>query len=371
VPLREIVGQLRNICAKEGVQIDDTSLALLAKKAEGSMRDSQSLLDQVIAYCGQQVRSDEVARLFGIIDQEIFFACTDAIAGRDVGKGLALSAQIYTGGYHLGEFLEKLSEHLSNILTARVTNSAAHLFGLEGYVERYKQAAAQFSEIELMRCVQMITDTQLKLHRVANPRVLLEMLLLQMIQVGTNAEGAGAEAESRVELKKKPEPIAGSIETLDPATAIPANAGAGVSIIPQIAPKIEAHEVLQERGEQKTSGAERAPRPARSLFDLAASTQKVPVVQAKEASLPRLTNVSDSHAALEKFGNAGRKSSNKSRRKEFRSARFWNWACRCASPTARSKFASIKAAAFKSIPSTIKKPLYRKSSLRRPAIVSV
>ncbi|MGH7602219.1 MAG: DNA polymerase III subunit gamma/tau, partial [bacterium] len=119
VPLPEIVGQLRNICQKESVQIDETSLALIAKKAEGSMRDSQSLLDQVIAYCGQQVKAEDIAQLFGIIEQEIFFACTDAMARQDVAKGLALSEQIYTTGYHLGEFLERLSEHLSNILMTR------------------------------------------------------------------------------------------------------------------------------------------------------------------------------------------------------------------------------------------------------------
>ncbi len=283
VPLPEIVEQLRNICAKEGVQIDDTALLLVAKKAEGSMRDSQSLLDQVIAYCGQQVKGEEVAQLFGIIDQEIFFACTDAMAQRDAGKGLGLSEKIYTTGYHLGEFLERLAEHFSNILTARVTNSTAHLFGLDGYVERYKQAAAQFSELEVMRSIQLITDMQLKLNRVNNPRVMLEMLLLKMIQPPASSQIAATAADE--DLKKKSQPaLSDTAPVADP----------GVSVIPQIAPMVEP--------------AAAASRPSRSsLFDMISSAQKVPVLQAKEATLPRNTNVTDEKAALEKIQQSWRR----------------------------------------------------------------
>lgn len=282
VPLPEIIEQLRNICGKEGVQIDDQALLLVAKKAEGSMRDSQSLLDQVIAYCGQQVTGEEVAQLFGIIDQEIFFSCTDAMRQRDASRGLTLSEKIYTTGYHLGEFLDRLAEHFSNILTTRVTNSATHLFGLDGYVERYKQAAAHFSELEVMRCIQLITDMQLKLNRVNNPRVMLEMLLLKMIQPPASADAAASDEA----LKKKSQPVLNS-----PTTPMPA-ADPGVSVIPQMAPV-----------------AEPAPaRPARSsLFDMISSAQKVPVLQAKEATLPRNTNVTDEKAALEKIQQSWRR----------------------------------------------------------------
>jgi len=291
MPLPEIVEQLRNICGKEGVQIDDTAVLIIAKKAEGSMRDSQSLLDQVIAYCGQHVKGEEVAQLFGIIDQEIFFACTDAMAQRDVGKGLGLSEKIYTTGYHLGEFLDRLAEHFSSILTTRVTNSTAHLFGLDGYLERYRQAAAQFSEIEVLRFIQMITDMQLKLNRVNNPRVMLEMLLLKMIQlpaamnseVAPTVAGHATKIESSSEtIKKKPQPALDNTDTA---------AGPSVRVIPQIAPGMPV----------PPNNPEPVRAPRSSLFDMIAAAQKVPVLQAKEAALPRNTNVTDEKATLEKI----------------------------------------------------------------------
>ncbi|MCG3119819.1 MAG: Holliday junction ATP-dependent DNA helicase RuvB [bacterium] len=293
VPLPEIVAQLRNICGKEGVQIDDPALLIIAKKAEGSMRDSQSLLDQVIAYCGQQVKGEEVAQLFGIIDQEIFFACTDAMAQREASKGLELSERIYTTGYHLGEFLERLAEHFSDILTTRVTNSTAHLFGLDGYVERYQQAAARFSELEVMRCIQMITEMQLKLNRVNNPRVMLEMLLLKMIQPAASAhtEAPPAPAHSEDALKKKFQPELNRGEAAPVDVAEP-----GVAVIPQVVPATAA-------APQHLAPA----RPRASLFDMISSAQKVPVLQTKEAALPTNTNVADHGAALEKIQQSWRR----------------------------------------------------------------
>ncbi|MGH7602252.1 MAG: hypothetical protein ACREOI_38290, partial [bacterium] len=230
-----------------------------------------------------------------------------AMARQDVAKGLALSEQIYTTGYHLGEFLERLSEHLSNILMTRVTNSTAHLFGLDGYLERYKQAATQFSEIDVLRCVQMITDMQLKLNRISNPRVLLEMLLLKMIQLSpvsamsdsTAKPESGSRAENRDDgLKKKPQPFLNDIE---PPAVSAHPAAAGVTVIPQI---VQAPKSEERRAESEKRSTLDAPRTARgSLFDLGAlpSIQKVPVLQAKEAALPKLTNVADAQAALEKI----------------------------------------------------------------------
>jgi len=299
VPLKEIVEQLRNIGAKEGVQIDDTSLLLVAKKAEGSMRDSQSLLDQVIAYCGQHIKGEEVAGLFGLIDQEIFFACTEAMAQREASKGLALSEKIYNAGYHLGEFLDRLSEHFSNILTTRVTNSTAHLFGLDGYVERYKQAAAQFSETDVLRCIQMITDMQFKLSRVNNPRVMLEMLLLKMIQAAAGASSdlaampvasAQTELSPRADEALKKKPLPGNSEL---------NSEPGLIVIPQIAPGLNNEERKTKSEASASHPALDAPRA--SLFDMISSAQKVPILQAREAPLPRNTNVDDAREALERI----------------------------------------------------------------------
>ena len=90
IPLQEIIEQLRKVCTAEKIEIDDKSLSLIAKKAEGSMRDSQSLLDQVVSFCGENVKFDEVSELLGVIDQELFFQWTGAVANKDTTAGLQL-----------------------------------------------------------------------------------------------------------------------------------------------------------------------------------------------------------------------------------------------------------------------------------------
>lgn len=188
VPITEMVEQLRHICKHENISAEDQTLFLIAKKADGSMRDSQSLLDQVISFCGQKIVHSDVAMLLGIVDQELFFDCTDAIIAHDAVKGLALVEKIYNAGYDVGEFLEQLAEHFNNVLTTRVTGDTTLLIGLEAYAARYKQISQSFSEIDALRHIKIITETLERLRRSANARLLLETALLKMIRLAPAVE---------------------------------------------------------------------------------------------------------------------------------------------------------------------------------------
>ncbi len=239
VPLPEMVAQLRHICEHEKITIDEPTLFLIAKKAEGSLRDSQSLLDQVISFCGQKIVHAEVAQLLGIVDHELFFEGTEAIAEHDAAKGLALVEKIYAAGYDLGEFLEQFAEHLNAMLTTRITGDTAHLIGLEAYAARYMQAAQRFSEIDTLRHLKIVLETQERLRRAANARLLLETALLKMIRLAPAIEldkvleaiqqapapaSSSSSSPSLVEpAKKKPNVIEGSVAS-------------GYRLVPQVAP---------------------------------------------------------------------------------------------------------------------------------------
>ncbi len=188
VPITEMVEQLRHICKHENISVEDQTLFLIAKKADGSMRDSQSLLDQVISFCGQKIVHSDVAMLLGVVDQELFFECTDAIIAHDSVKGLALVEKIYNAGYDVGEFLEQFAEHFNNVLTTRVTGDTTLLIGLEAYAARYKQTSQSFSEIDSLRHIKIITETVERLRRSANARLLLETALLKMIRLAPAVE---------------------------------------------------------------------------------------------------------------------------------------------------------------------------------------
>lgn len=190
IPPGEIVAQLQKICSEENIKIDQESLYLLARKADGSMRDSQSLLDQVISFCGEQINNEDLVSLLGIIGQDLYFKCTDVMAQKDVAAGLSLVEDIFNQGYDMGEFLSGLAEHLRNMLVVNATGNANLLEGLESYKERYQQAevARNFSETDLLRLIQLATDTAFQIKRSVNPKLMLEMALVKMIKMDRSIE---------------------------------------------------------------------------------------------------------------------------------------------------------------------------------------
>ncbi|HEX9655218.1 MAG TPA: DNA polymerase III subunit gamma/tau [bacterium] len=183
IPLAEIVQQLRKICNQEKIKIDDESLYLIAKKADGSMRDSQSLLDQVVSFCGGEVKASDLADLLGLINLDLFFECSECIVNKDVSAGLMLSEKVFNLGCDLGEFLNGLTEHCRNILVLKSTGRKELLEGLEAYIPRYQDAAKFFSETDLLRLIKLCSETAYGIKRSPNPKTILEMLMIKMIKM--------------------------------------------------------------------------------------------------------------------------------------------------------------------------------------------
>jgi DNA polymerase-3 subunit gamma/tau len=188
IPLSEIVQQLQHICNAEGITIDEESLYLIAKKSEGSMRDSQSLLDQIVSFCGQNVKLDDLSELLGIIDHELFFECSACMTNKDVTAGLQLVDKIFIQGYDMGEFLNGLTEHFRNLLVVKATQNFDHLEGLDSYAPKYKDEAESFSETDLLRLIQLASETSYQIKRSPNPKLNLEMLIVKMIKMDQSLE---------------------------------------------------------------------------------------------------------------------------------------------------------------------------------------
>lgn len=188
IPLQEIVEKLKEICSAEKIEIDDESLHLIAKKSEGSLRDSQSLLDQVLSFCGQTIKLDELSELLGIIDEEFYFECTDAIANKNLADGLQLVEKVFHLGYDMAEFLNGLAEHFRNVLVVKATDRTDLIETLEAYAERYRDLTRSFSETDLLRLIQMATETAYQIKRSSNSKLLLEMLIVKMIKMDKSVE---------------------------------------------------------------------------------------------------------------------------------------------------------------------------------------
>lgn len=200
--ISDIVRQLGEIAQKENMNIDEKSLITIAKKGDGSMRDSQSIFDQVIAFCGSDVDYSKMADALHLIDQDFFFRITDDIKTKNLSDIFMLTKQLLDKGYDLKETMEGLVEHIRNILTVKVTDTNGLVEASKESIERYKETAEHFSQNDLLRLLVLASNAENQLKYASQPRIKFETSLLQMASVDTTLQISELIAEIR-NLKKK------------------------------------------------------------------------------------------------------------------------------------------------------------------------
>lgn len=188
ITIEEITSRLRFISKEENIDIDDDALLIIAKRADGSMRDAQSMFDQVVSFCGDNVKVEQIITLLNLVDQEIFFRVTDIIKAKDIKRGLLLADEIISRGYDLRDFLNGLMEHFRNILIALTTKATALIETSEVYKKKYEQTAIVFTESDLLRLIKITSDTDLAIRWNQQPRLRLEVGLVQMIKLDSSVE---------------------------------------------------------------------------------------------------------------------------------------------------------------------------------------
>ena len=181
IPPPALSTTLQNICNKEGIEIEPEALAILVRKADGSLRDGLSLLDQVWTLSGGKITKDSVEQALGLIGLEIFFELTDAFAQKDAAKTLSVFDRVVEKGADIEDFLDQLLYHFRNLLVARLKQNTEELLGLsETERQEYTKHSGQFSEGDLLRMMKSVSDLKLNLSRLADPKILVEAELVKL-----------------------------------------------------------------------------------------------------------------------------------------------------------------------------------------------
>jgi DNA polymerase-3 subunit gamma/tau len=202
ITIEDIMSRLRFIAGEEKITIDDDSLMIIAKKGDGSMRDAQSIFDQVVSYCGTTITAQQIIVLLNVVDQEFFFRVTDCIKAHDAQTGLSLVEEIVRNGFDIKEFLAGLAEHFRNLLIARTTQSARLIEAPEVYRVRYTNAASLFDEQDILRLIKLTTDLESSIRYSSQPRFKLEVGIIQMTKMEQSVR-IDALLQQLDELKKK------------------------------------------------------------------------------------------------------------------------------------------------------------------------
>jgi DNA polymerase III subunit gamma/tau len=178
----EISYALVEICAKENLTAEPGAIAVMARAAEGSLRDGLSLLEQARAYCGPNITDAQVRELLGVVPGEILDELTAAIQERSADRVLSLVHRMLAEGQNLQHFCREAIGHFRNLLVARVCGADSELIAAPADERpRLKKDSEFFSEEDLTRFFQILLHTDDDLRRKPDARLHLEMGLLRMV----------------------------------------------------------------------------------------------------------------------------------------------------------------------------------------------
>jgi DNA polymerase-3 subunit gamma/tau len=183
--VKQIADQLRTIVDAEQITVGDDSLLLIARDADGSMRDAQSKLDQVIAFTGSTISGDDVATVLGLVGRDLLLTTLSAVADEDAAAAFSLAGQAVEMGYDLRLVCRELSRVVRDLLVLSVDPSRVsdpEISG-EGERDRLLELVKRFSREDLLRAFDVLTKAEGDIRNAAQPRYHLEMTLLRWIHL--------------------------------------------------------------------------------------------------------------------------------------------------------------------------------------------
>jgi DNA polymerase-3 subunit gamma/tau len=178
----EIAGAIENIAREEELKIEPGAVAVLARAAEGSLRDALSLLEQAMAYSGNIITGVQVRELLGVVGEETLSELVAAIAEQSAERALALVNRLIADGQNLQHFCREAIRHFRNLLVARVCGADSDLITAPPDERpRLAEQSQRFSEEDLTRFFQILLETDYDLRRKPDPRLHMELGLLKML----------------------------------------------------------------------------------------------------------------------------------------------------------------------------------------------
>jgi DNA polymerase-3 subunit gamma/tau len=186
IPAATILERLVKIKGAEEFKIDDEALSLIARKARGSLRDAESLLDQVTSAAAGPLDEAAVVALLGVGGSELYFRMCDSIGRSDSCSALRDMDSAFKSGLDLVEFMLGLQEHLRSLFLLSVdTELEGVLEVASSEVPRYREQAARFKQVELLQLMEIASQAVSSMKRSDDPRFHAELALAKMAEMGT------------------------------------------------------------------------------------------------------------------------------------------------------------------------------------------
>ena len=267
ISIEDMVLNLKGIAAKENINIDEESLHLIARKADGAMRDALTIFDQTVAFCGNEIRREDVVRNLNILDYEHCFALVDAFLEGNYAAALLKFDELLAKGFNALHFVSAISDHLRNLLVSRTAGLDA-LLDLPASLKRnYAEQAARCSVKFIYEALAITTQCESLYKSSINPRLHVEFALMRLsflLNAAPAAETPAAPTPVAAPAATKA-PAATTVAPAAPAPAAtklaetkPAETTPAAPAPAEIKPVEKAPTAVPEAAAEKTEKAEKA-----------------------------------------------------------------------------------------------------------------
>ena len=213
ISVPDIVMNLRSIATRESINIDDESLHVIARKADGAMRDALTIFDQTVAFCGSDVHYEDVIRNLNVLDYEYNFKIVDAALHSDYKSAFLLLDEVLSKGFNAQYFISSVGEHLRDLLVSRTAGMEGLLDFPDSLRRRYVEQAEQCSVKFIYDALAVTTACEAGYRAAVNQRLHIEFALMKLCFLSS------APAEQKAAAQPVPQPAAQPAPTQQPVAA--------------------------------------------------------------------------------------------------------------------------------------------------------
>ena len=268
ITIENIVRNLRMVASSESITIDDESLHVIAHKADGAMRDALTIFDQTVAFCGTDVKYQDVLRNLNVLDYEYSFSLVDAFLKGDYPTALLAFDEILTKGFNALHFIAALSSHLRDLIVSKSGGLEALLELPDSLKTRYKEQADRCTLPFLYEALNVTTTCESGYRASVNPRLHIEFALMRLSFILTRMQAPAVQPAAPVQ---QPAPAPAPVQQPAPA---PVQQPAPAQVQPAPAPAPTESAPTPAPAPAQPQRRERAARPgaaaasAKSLVDV-------------------------------------------------------------------------------------------------------
>ena len=236
ISIPDMMRNLRGIATKENITIDDESLHVIAMKADGAMRDALTIFDQTVAFCGTDVKYEDVIRNLNVLDYEYGFTLTDCFLGGDYAKALLILDEVLAKGFNALYFVASLSSHFRDLIVARTAGLDALLELPSSLKGRYRDQAARCPLAFLYEALGVTSACEAGYKAAVNQRLHIEYALMRLSFIVKGLPKAEAVAAPAAAPAPKPVSPVKEAPAAAPAAAPVAAAATAPAPAPEVAP---------------------------------------------------------------------------------------------------------------------------------------